>query len=84
MAYRGATPWHGLGQSLEAGADLQTWERAAGMDWEVMRAPVQYAAGNGLQAMDDRHVLYRSDNSAPLGVVSDGYKIELIQRESTG
>jgi phage/plasmid-like protein (TIGR03299 family) len=80
MAYAGATPWHGLGQALDAGAGLETWQAAAGMDWRIQRATVRYATGHGQDAADyatlpDRHVLLRSDTKAPLGIVSDGYKI---------
>lgn len=32
MAYVGATPWHGLGQRLEAGATPQEMLEAAGLD----------------------------------------------------
>lgn len=71
MAYAGATPWHGLGQKLTPGADLETWAKAAGMAWNVNRLPVEY----GPWKMPDRHVLYRSDNKAPLGIVSPQYKI---------
>lgn len=81
MAYRGATPWHGLGASLEAGASLETWREAAGMDWEIMRAKVRYPVNpadasnpDAWRAMDDRHVLLRSDTGAALGIVSDQYQ----------
>jgi hypothetical protein len=30
MAYVGKKPWHGLGQELVAGADIETWKQAAG------------------------------------------------------
>lgn len=80
MAFVGETPWHGLGQELAEGADLDTWQRAAGMDWRVQRSKVRYAAersgdSNLFLEWGDRHVLFRSDTKAPLGVVSDGYKV---------
>jgi phage/plasmid-like protein (TIGR03299 family) len=42
MAFVGQTPWHGLGQQLVPGASIEDWRLAAGMNWEILRAPVQY------------------------------------------
>jgi len=42
MAYAGDTPWHGLGQEMSAGATLDDWRLAAGMDWELKRADVEF------------------------------------------
>lgn len=85
MAFIGQTPWHNLGQSLNPGASLDEWTRAAGFDWKVHRSKVRYhvahAADGGIvpdmavREWPDRHVLFRSDTGAPLGLVSDGYKI---------
>ena len=30
--------WHGLGNSLEEGASLEQWKKAAGMDWDLFEA----------------------------------------------
>ena len=78
MAYVGETPWHGLGQELRLGAPLEEWAVSAGMDYKVMRSKVRYFCDkNGAQQREwpEQHVLFRSDNSAPLGIVSDHYKI---------
>lgn len=79
MAYVGEKPWHGLGQELVAGADIETWKQAAGMDWRIQRGVVRYATSReadlGLMEMPDQHVLFRSDNRAPLGIVSPKYKV---------
>jgi phage/plasmid-like protein (TIGR03299 family) len=81
MAYTGAVPWHGLGQHLAAGATLDTWREAAGMGWDILRAMVRYPANPAdaanpatWRAMEDRHVLLRSDTGAALGIVSDQYQ----------
>ena len=74
MAYVGKTPWHGLGQELQAGLSIEQWCVAAGLDYTVERAIVQYQNGE-LRTFPGKDVLYRSDTSAPLGIVSDGYKI---------
>ena len=74
MAYVGATPWHGLGQQLPEGQTIEQWMIAAGMNYSVNRATVQYMNGS-LHSFPGKYVLYRSDDNRPLGVVSDGYKI---------
>ncbi len=76
MAYVGAVPWHGLGQSLTPGQPIEVWLREAGMDYTVLRSAVCYSVEEDDQRVfDDRFVLFRSDNQAPLGVVSDRYPI---------
>ncbi len=75
MAYCGATPWHGLGQKLAPGAPLPQWAKAAGMGWTVGRSRVRYGEPPKQHVMEDKHVLFRSDNKAPLGIVSPQYKI---------
>lgn len=76
MAYVGEKPWHGLGQELTAGASIAKWIKEAGMDWEVLRAPVQFDCGQKSPCTwDDQNVLFRSDTRKPLSVVSDSYKI---------
>ena len=34
MAYRNATPWHGLGNRLSENQPLEVWLREAGMEWQ--------------------------------------------------
>lgn len=75
MAFVGQTPWHGLGQALEQGADMETWKKAAGLDWTLESAPVRYTDSNGNeQVMPDRNILHRSDTGAAMSVVSNRYK----------
>lgn len=87
IAYRGETPWHGLGQELTAGATIAQWTEQAGLSHSVERAPVMYGATSIKQVgsiqgkvterkiFDERHVLYRSDTLAPLSVVSKDYQV---------
>ena len=80
MAYLGYKPWHGLGNELQAGATIEEWQTAAGMDWKIQRAIVSYAIAHGsspdsYMSMNDKHVLFRSDTKAGLGIVSDSFKI---------
>lgn len=77
----GAVPWHGLGQTVKKNASREAWLKAAGYLWSILQAPVQYEAvltgkKKPVLAQDSQSfVNYRSDTGAPLGVVSDGYKI---------
>ncbi len=50
------------------------------MDWRIQRSKVRYAtaAGQGVESfaeMPEQHVLMRSDTKAPLGIVSDRFKV---------
>lgn len=77
MAYVGETPWHGLGQELKDGASIDTWKKQAGMDWEIEASPLMFlpAGCQKTREVDGRRVLYRADNKAPLGEVSQHYKV---------
>jgi len=75
MAYVGETPWHGLGQQLQADATIEQWQASAGMDFGIEETPVQFLVGNELIEVGDRKVLYRSDNQASLAVVSNAYQV---------
>ena len=70
-------PWHGLGQEVDPTADVQTWRKAAGLDWEALRSQVSYynSVKSAAALCDDRHVLYRSDTGTPLSIVSSDYNI---------
>jgi hypothetical protein len=75
IAYIGETPWHGLGEKLPAGQPIEVWIKAARLDWELKRLPVQFLIDSKLRVMDDRFVLARSDTGAALSVVSGDYHI---------
>lgn len=75
MAYVGERPWHGLGEALPEGQPIEAWLRAARLDWQLKRLPVQYLVGGALRTMDDRHVLVRDDTCEALSVVSSEYEI---------
>jgi phage/plasmid-like protein (TIGR03299 family) len=77
MAYVGEKPWHSLGQELAEGAPIEEWLVAAGMDWNVQRSKVRYCtdAAGATEIWADKHVLFRSDTRAPLGMVSDQFKV---------
>lgn len=85
IAYVGEKPWHGLGSELTAGASIDVWTKESGLNFDVVRAPVQFerAKLSGVDAENNvervtvsgRHVLYRSDTGAPLSVVSKDYRV---------
>lgn len=78
MAYRldHGMPWHGLGQPIDATEyhNLDAWITKAGMAWKANRSRVRYGEGANQRIFDGAHVLFRSDNKAPLGIVSPSYK----------
>lgn len=75
MAYVGEKPWHGLGQELTPGADLDQWRVEAGLNWEAMRNALYYRDAEKIVRKSEKEVLYRSDTGAELGIVSPAYKI---------
>jgi len=76
MAYMGETPWHGLGTRLQPGMTIPEWRTAAGLDYTVESATVQYQdSTDNPRFYDTKRVLYRSDTGKPLSVVGNGYKV---------
>src|SRR5262249_42268235 len=75
IAYVGETPWHKLGEKLQEGQSIGEWVRAARLDWDLERLPVQYSFDGTLRTMNDRLVLVRSDTGTALSVVSGDYQI---------
>lgn len=62
------------GIHIEDGETTAQWAARAGLNWTAMQAPVLFEDADGINKMADRSVLYRSDNRAPLGVVSNAFK----------
>lgn len=84
MAYHGRTPWHGLGQKIDANEDIDEWRIAAGLDWHIQKRPVFYAIKNGNgkcepQVVKARFAHVRSDTQACLGIASN--RFQLVQPE---
>lgn len=80
IAFTGDVPWHGLGQQLQPGADIDTWARAAGMNYQVLRSIPRFATERDqdprtLSRFPGRHILFRDDTKAPLSIVSPTYQI---------
>lgn len=79
IAYTGKKPWHGFGEPMVENQPLEEWRVAAGLDYEVKERPVLYKPDTALMyniaTFPKKKVLIRSDNKAPLSVVSDRYKV---------
>lgn len=80
IAYRGETPWHGLGNIIVDGDDRDTILKKGGIAFNVKRAFVRYATAHGQSADQmmvdkDNVVLFRDDTGARLGIASDSYKV---------
>ena len=79
MSYQGSEPWHGLGNKLPRNQPIETWQQKAGMDWQIRETDVLFnvagEAGLHVKSHTDSKVLYRSDNHAPLSVVSRRYQV---------
>ncbi|MEA9861292.1 DUF932 domain-containing protein [Xanthomonas campestris pv. raphani] len=79
MAYKGQTPWHGLGNKLGKHQPIEVWRRQAGMEWEIKESEVRYTtqgrSSDGVSTFPEQKVLYRSDTQAPLAVVSKRFQV---------
>lgn len=76
IAYANSTPWHGLGQQLTQDASIDVWRKEAGLDWEAKLSPIMFTwDGQNYDQMPNQNVIYRNDTNAPLGVVTDRYKV---------
>lgn len=80
MAYKGSTPWHGIGNPLSPNQPIEVWAEQAGMNWEIHQSPVKFIAGEQyylgeIETFNDKQVLYRSDTHAALSVVGKRYKV---------
>lgn len=77
--------WHSLGQEMTPGMTMEQWEAEAGLNWSACKVPALadcsgLGLGLGMEAIQDRSFIVRSDNAAMLGYVSGedeakGYKI---------
>ncbi len=87
IAFRGAVPWHGLGESILPEDSVDDIRIKAGLDYDVIKTPVKYTvpmdsafgpragAGTGVATSKDKCVLYRSDTGDDLSVVSAQYQV---------
>lgn len=77
--------WHRLGQELPKDATQAQWEKAAGLDFEVIKVPAivslegpqfdHIAPSSRFLPAPNRKFIVRQDNGYALGLASDAYKI---------
>lgn len=75
--YVGSGPWHGLGKVISESEILTPAEflSLSGTDWQVKETTLQYMTEHGSGTLQDKRLLYRSDNGNPLHVASSTYKV---------
>ena len=74
MAYRGETPWHGLGNKISENSTIEQWQEAAGLNWEVQKHPVHYTVDDKHFTYKDKFVLARTTDNHPYAIVSTRYR----------
>lgn len=91
VAFRGAVPWHGLGNVILPEDSIDDIRIKAGLDYDVIKTPVlfdktiaapatdfanvSFAPEASLQMTEDFCVLYRSDTGKALHVASPRYQV---------
>jgi len=75
IAYRGETPWHGIGASMGDDATPEDFMRAANLDWQVNPAPlfVKHEDGTFTQAKG-KTAFVRSSDKKIMTYASDRWK----------
>lgn len=71
MAYAGETPWHGLGVKVADCLSPEEILKAAGLDWEVKRVPLQTVTK---KAVTSHFALERSTDGHVLGICGADWK----------
>ena len=79
-AFRVEPAWHGLGAVMGEDTSYEDFGKAAGLTtWKIQRSKVRYSVDRndavGVNEWPEQHVLFRSDSKAPIGMVSDSYKV---------
>lgn len=56
MAYANQVPWHGLGARVDQSVSVEEMQKAAGLDWELIKYPLQLGIPEGQLGLDDDNV----------------------------
>jgi len=77
MAYMNREPWHGLGEKLTDGGDIDLWTTEAGLDWAALKTQLMFqpTAESGVIPYKNRFALSRSDTNFELSIVGEPYKV---------
>lgn len=84
IAFQGAVPWHGFGETIQPDDTLETIQHKAGIDYRVLRGATHFerkfvgtdgSEHSSLDAIKGSVTLYRSDTGAPLSIVTDRYQV---------
>jgi phage/plasmid-like protein (TIGR03299 family) len=83
IAYRGETPWHGLGFQVDENATGADMLRAAGLNWKVQRRSLAMKSTDGALVLTEElngyKAIVRSDTNFVFGVPTKRY--EVVQNE---
>ncbi len=73
----GTAAWHGLGKTVEAAQNAAEAIKLAGLDFEVVKRPVQFVGLDGKTLIDvpGKYATVRTDTQQALGVVGDTYEV---------
>jgi phage/plasmid-like protein (TIGR03299 family) len=78
MMYAGETPWHGLGKEVSENINVEDAISAAGLDWNVNKAPMQVIANvqGTMRLIDvpDAHAIVRDTDGMVLGTTGRVWK----------
>jgi phage/plasmid-like protein (TIGR03299 family) len=86
VAYLGsrADVWHHFGQEMQPGQSIETWAKAAGLDWSAILTPVftrldgpdfdHLAPEDRIVSVPGKRAITRNDTGAVIGFGSDGYR----------
>lgn len=79
IAYKGETPWHGLGFKVNENSDGMTMLETAGLNWTVKRRALAMRDANGeamlTEPLKGYRAIVRSDNDAVFQIATDSYNI---------
>ena len=74
MAYAGEVPWHGLGTQVSSDLSPHEMMVAAGLDWQVVKKPIQYGNSNEKKTtIDNKAALVRETDNQLLSIVGNNW-----------
>lgn len=80
MAYANEVPWHGLGARVDQTVSVEEMQKAAGLDWEILRLPLQLADSEDTpeefvgKALPERYAHIRSTDGKVMAVADPRWK----------